>query len=164
MTIQNIYKAITWEALRLFDQQEIPFNFIPAISYKTKAEQIKAFEGDHFDRTRFTLTWLFEQLKKSHIVQDQSVFDFAEQLQYLLPGIKDERFEVIQNGRNFNYPPFPFQIDNFSLDTKLMSKEADKQRVRIWKSKLRKFKTFKLHKDEDDGTNDYHIVHRESHD
>jgi hypothetical protein len=143
-----MYNAILWEAMRLYDQQEIPFVFVPVRAFRTEQEQLKAFEGDHYDRARFTLTWLFEQLSKRQLIQEQTVFALAQRLQTLLPEAVTTRFECIKKNNSFMYPPFPIVLDAFTLDTKAMARQADRKRQKIAEANRPKFQTVKVPKDE----------------
>jgi hypothetical protein len=157
----SIYRAIAWKAMELFEKEDIPFCFVPVKAYKTKQKQKRVFSGDHHDSGRIILYWLFLQLKKRHMIQDQNVFDLAEHLQQFLPELIDERWEESKwNGNfsmskvmEFNYPVYPFELDNFSINVKEITKRIDEGREKFWKSQLPVFPTFALNKEDSESEN-----------
>lgn len=155
MEKSELYTAISWEAMRMFEKEGIPSIFVSVLTNKTEKEQRKAFTRGQHNRPRIILSWLFAQLVKRQIIQNQSIFDFAKQLQTFVPQLTEERWDAIKwegdfslkKNKEFDYPTFPFKLDNFGVTTKLVSQIINEKRWQIAESKCEKFPTVHLDAD-----------------
>lgn len=151
----KLYRAIAWEAMRMFEKEGIPFIFASVVINKTEQEQRKTFASGHHNRARIILSWLFAQLVKRQIIQNQNIFGFAKQLQAFLPELVEDRWNSIkwegdfslEKEKDFDYPAFPFEIDSFAINTKLVSQIINKKRWEIAELKQPKFPTAHLDTD-----------------
>ena len=149
----KLYRAIAWEAMRMFEKEGVPFIFASVVINKTEQEQRKAFASGHHNRARIILSWLFAQLVKRQIIQNQSIFGFAKQLQAFLPQLVEIRWDAIKweedfsLEKEFDYPVFPFEIGHFTINTKLVSQTINRKRWEITESKRPKFPTVQLDTD-----------------
>ncbi len=108
--------------LQTFEEQNIPFVFAPNRSM-SDLSALETFQGSSYDRARIILKWYHKEFLKKEFPVKKNLWDFAKQLQEVLPTVINAKFEG-----SLDLQDYLQHIDLCPLITKEMIAEEEKGR------------------------------------